>query len=90
MSTGSPPDTFPLAMAAENATVCVVAVRGGVGLARRLGDMGLVVGTEITVRQRQGAGLVVASGQTRYALGGGMAQKIWVREVGAPAAEESR
>lgn len=76
-------EKFPLAMARDDSTVCIVAVHGGDGLARRLGDMGLVVGAEISVRQRQGAGLVVARGETRYALGGGMAHKIWVREISA-------
>jgi ferrous iron transport protein A len=81
---------FPLTMATDDATVKVVAVRGGEGLARRLGDMGVVVGAELTIRQRQGAGLVVALGGTRYALGGGMAHKIWVRAAGAALAEQSR
>lgn len=91
----TPPDplqgAFPLTMATADAAVKVVAVRGGDGLSRRLGDMGLVVGAEVTVRQRQGAGLVVALGGTRYALGGGMAHKIWVRALGAAApAEQAR
>jgi len=32
----------------------------------------------VVVRNRQGGGLVVMRGETRYALGGGMAHKIMV------------
>ncbi|MBC9070361.1 ferrous iron transport protein A [Thauera sp. CAU 1555] len=73
--------SFPLGMAAENSSLRVVAIQGGAGLARRVAEFGLNVGSEITVRQRQGAGLVVARGETRFALGGGMAHKILVCET---------
>jgi len=69
---------LPLAMASENVAVRVVAIQGGAGLARRLTEMGLHVGSEIVVRQRQGGGLVLSRGETRLALGGGMAHKIMV------------
>lgn len=69
---------FPLTMAGENAAVRVVAIQGGTRLARRLTEMGLHVGSEIVVRQRQGGGLVVCRGETRLALGGGMAHRIMV------------
>jgi ferrous iron transport protein A len=72
---------FPLAMASENAIVRVIAIQGGGALVRRVGDMGLTVGSEVLVRQRQGAGLVVVRGGTRLAVGGGMAHKILVSEV---------
>lgn len=81
MKTDVAPQVFPLTMASENATVRVMAIQGGNALARRVGDMGLTVGSEIVVRQRQGAGLVVVRGGTRLALGGGMAHKILVCEV---------
>jgi ferrous iron transport protein A len=69
--------TFPLSMASENATLSVVSVPGGEH-ARRLCDLGLTVGAEITVRQREGAGLVVTRGGSRFAIGAGMAHKIFV------------
>lgn len=78
---------FPLSMASENATVSVVTVPGG-DLARRLCDLGLTVGAEITVRQRQGAGLVVTRGGARFAIGGGMAHRIFVRAAVATRVEE--
>jgi ferrous iron transport protein A len=65
-------------MADEGAHVRVVGLMGGAGLEKRMTEMGLNVGAELVVRQRQGGGLVVMRGETRYALGGGMAHKIMV------------
>lgn len=72
------PTSFPLMMADEGACVSVVALLGGKGLDKRMIEMGLNIGAELIVRQRQGGGLVVSRGETRYALGGGMAHRIMV------------
>jgi len=72
---------FPLMMADAGARVRIVALRGGVGLNKRMTEMGLNVGSELTVRQRQGGGVVVSRGEMRFALGGGMAQKVMVVRV---------
>ena len=72
---------FPLMMADEGLRVRVVALKGGAGLDRRMTEMGLNVGAELIVRQRQGGGLVIMRGETRFALGGGMAHKIMVAAV---------
>ena len=72
---------FPLMMADEGARVRVVALKGGAGLDRRMTEMGLNVGAELVVRQREGGGVVVMRGETRYALGCGMAHKIMVAPV---------
>jgi ferrous iron transport protein A len=78
----SKPAPFPLSMADEGARLRIVALRGGAGLDKRMTEMGLNVGSEVTVRQRQGGGgLVVSRGETRFALGGGMAHKIMVERV---------
>ncbi len=74
-------EALPLSMAGENAKVRIVALLGGPGLARRLTEMGLNVGSEITVRQSQGGGLVVSRGETRFALGAGVAHRIMVCPV---------
>lgn len=76
------PAPFPLSMADEGVRLRVVALRGGDGLAKRMTEMGLNVGSELTVRQRQGGGaMVVARGETRYAIGAGMAHKVWVERL---------
>ncbi|MEF8700856.1 MAG: FeoA family protein [Candidatus Accumulibacter sp. UW25] len=72
---------FPLSMADEGSRVRVVALRAGAGLDRRMTEMGINVGSEICVRQRQGGGLVVSRGESRFALGGGIAQKIIVEPI---------
>ncbi|MDP2195967.1 MAG: FeoA family protein [Rhodocyclaceae bacterium] len=72
------PSSFPLMMADEGARVRVIALMGGAVLGKRMTEMGLNVGAELVVRQRQGGGLIVMRGETRFALGGGMAHKIMV------------
>jgi len=69
---------FPLSMAGEDVLMRIHALRAGRGLARRLTDLGLNVGSEIRIVRRQGAGLLVARGESRIALGAGMAAKILV------------
>ena len=69
---------FPLAMAQEGEHVRITLLRGGQGLEMRLTSLGLNVGSELTVSQREGGNLVVLRGETRLALGAGMAQKILV------------
>lgn len=71
-------EPFPLSMASEGTLVRIHTLRAGRGLAQRLTDLGLNVGGEVRVIQRQGAGLLVARGEGRIALGGGMAAKILV------------
>lgn len=72
---------FPLTMAAEGERVRIQSLQGGKGLMLRLTELGLNQGAELRVVQRQGCGLVVARGETRIALGGGMATKILVTAV---------
>lgn len=72
---------FPLAMASEGEPVRVVGILGGSSMALRVAELGLNVGSELVVRQRQGSGLVVGRGETRFALGGGMAHKILVARI---------
>jgi len=73
---GSKP--FPLSIADEGALVRIHMVRAGCGLAKRLTDLGLNVGGEVRIVQRQGAGLLIARGEGRVAVGAGMAAKILV------------
>ncbi|MBK1722585.1 FeoA family protein [Thiocystis violacea] len=73
--------TFPLTMAAEGERVRIQGLRGGKGMVMRLTELGLNQGAEVRVIQRQGGGLIVARGETRIALGGGMAMKILVTRV---------
>ncbi len=69
---------FPLAMAQEGERVRIHLLRGGKGLEMRLTSLGLNVGSELVVSQHQGGNMVVLRGETRLALGAGMAHKIMV------------
>jgi Fe2+ transport system protein FeoA len=71
---------FPLAFAGEGEQVEVVAMCKSNKMHERLLSMGISVGDALDIIKCQGQGAVlVAKGQNRYALGGGMAQKIYVR-----------
>ena len=69
--------TFPLSMATPGVFVRVAALRGS-GMDRRMTEMGLNVGAEIRVVQHQGGGLVVQRGESRFALGAGLAHRVLV------------
>lgn len=70
---------FPLGLAGDAEPVRIVALRAGRGLDQRLTEMGLHVGAEVSVLGRQpGGALLVARGDTRLALGAGMAHRILV------------
>ena len=56
----------------------IQAIEGGTGLSRKLANLGLRIGTVIRVEHRRGRGLVVSSGPTRIALGGGITDKLMV------------
>jgi len=75
---GTDATPFPLAMAQEGERVRISLLRGGKGLEMRLTSLGLNVGSDLLVSQRRGNNLVVIRGETRFALGAGMAQKIMV------------
>jgi Fe2+ transport system protein FeoA len=80
---------FPLALAKRGEHLRIAAIRAGKGLERRLYDLGLPVGAEIEVLQREGRGrLIVARDHGRVALGAGMSQKIMVILADAAAGAE--
>lgn len=82
--------SMPLMMANEGGQVRVVALLGGAGLDKRVTQMGLNVGAELRVVQREGGGVVVMRGESRFALGGGMAHKIMVAPIETDADEQRK
>lgn len=68
-------------MSEEGAYLRVVSLNGGMNFKRRMVEMGIHKNVELIVRQRQGSGIVVTMGETRLALGGGLAHKILVVPV---------
>jgi ferrous iron transport protein A len=81
------PRPIPLALVDEGQRVRVVGLRAGRNLDRRLTEIGINVGSELIVLQRQGGGLLISRGETRIAVGGGMASKILVLPVEDPDSE---
>jgi ferrous iron transport protein A len=73
---------FPLTLAGEGERVCIATLGGGRGFLFKMTEMGLPVGSELTVVQRDGGGsIVVARNDTRIALGAGMAHRVMVSRV---------
>ena len=68
----------PLTDVAVGERVRLVSVGGGRGIARRLSDLGLIADSELQLINNTGA-IIVAAGNTRIALGRGVAAKILVR-----------
>ena len=56
----------------------IARIDGGAQLTRRLLGLGLRVGSEVAVLQHRGRGVVLASGDTRVALGGDIAAHLLV------------
>lgn len=77
--------TFPLLLASEGERVRIVAFRSGREMERKLADLGLPVGSEITIVSRHGGGpLVVARDHVRIAIGAGIAHRVLVARSARP------
>ena len=73
---------FPLVLASEGEKVRILAYTNGRGIERKLADLGLPVGSELTIMTRQEGGrMVIARDSVRIALGIGMAHRIMVARV---------
>jgi Fe2+ transport system protein FeoA len=73
------PGGFPLAQASAGEQVEIVAVHGGGTVHRRLSDLGLTAGKQVTVVAGQlGGPVLVAIGASRVAIDFAMALKVRV------------
>jgi len=75
----SHPDLLRLCDLPVGTPAQITEIQGGRALTRRLLGLGLRVGSLVTVLHHRGQGVVVSNGQTRVALGGGVAEKLRVR-----------
>lgn len=76
----------PLAAATPGRAVVVAELGGGPGPARRLRDLGLAEGRELSVvQQRAEGGVLVAVGEARLALDAETAGRVVVRDAAEPA-----
>jgi Fur family ferric uptake transcriptional regulator len=88
---GKRKEVMPLVMASPSERVRIVGFRGGKGMERRLTSMGLNRDAQVEVIKSNGPGpLIVASRETRIALGVGMAKKILVTTIDTPEPGEGR
>ena len=73
---------MPLSMAPANTKLEVIGFRGGFGMRRRLADLGMNIGMEISVISTQPCGpMVVNMKGSRFAIGRGIAHHISVRPI---------
>jgi ferrous iron transport protein A len=72
---------LPLAAVGPGSEVKVLEVAGGIGMRTRLAGMGVVAGAKLKVLANDGGPLLVSCGETRLALGRGMAHRILVEQV---------
>ncbi len=73
---------YPLALARPGERVRIARLQGGDGVAMRLTDLGLNVGSEVRVANRQGGRMVVIRGEIRLAIGSSLTHRILVTPVG--------
>ncbi len=72
--------TLPLTMVAPGRRVRLVQVNGGEPGCRRLAELGLTPGVEMSVLQDEGGPLMVCVRGSRIALGRGLAHKLQVTD----------
>ena len=74
---------FPLMLATVGERVRIVAIGQGRGIDRKLADLGLTTGSEVTIMTAAtgGGSLVVARDDVRLALGRGIAHRLLVVRV---------
>jgi ferrous iron transport protein A len=86
---GASPHLTPLATLPPGVSARIAEIRGGRALTHKLFGLGLRVGSRVLVLHRRGHGLVLSSAETRLAIGGGIADKLWVEPIW-PSAETER
>lgn len=70
-----------LSLVERGRVVRIVSIEAGMGLARRLMEMGMFVGSIVTVVEQSYGHVIVDVRGARFALGRGMANKIVVEVI---------
>lgn len=71
-----------LSLVESGKVVKIISIDAGMGLARRLMEMGMFVGSTVTVVEQSFSHVIVDVRGARFALGRGMANKIIVEVLG--------
>jgi len=82
--TGDLRSMSPLSELPLGAQCRIAEIRGGRQLTHRLRGLGLRVGSEVEMLHRRGNGVVLSVGDTRVALGAGVAEKLFVVPLEGP------
>ena len=69
---------IPLNQAKEGASVTVVRIEAGQGVMARLNNMGIMPGEQVRLIRNSYGQIIIAKDNARFALGRGMAHKIFV------------
>ncbi|MCE7739595.1 MAG: FeoA domain-containing protein [Candidatus Heimdallarchaeota archaeon] len=72
---------IPLGFVSEDKKVRIVSIKGGSHLRNRINEMGLREGVDITVIKNSIGPVIIAIGQTRFALGRGISLKILTESI---------
>ena len=73
--------SLPLTMADSGQRLRLVSIGGDTRRSHRLTELGLTPGVELVVLRDDGGALLIAVGDTRLALGRGLAQRVFVTSV---------
>lgn len=68
----------PITIMSEGSEVVVARVAGGDGCSKRLSELGLVPGAKVQVVRNEGGPILLKVGESRFAIGQGMAMKVFV------------
>ncbi len=79
-------EVCPLSAVSVGQTCCLMGVGSGRRLRRRLAELGLTPGVEMTVLQNTGGPVMICVRNSRLALGRQMAQELDVQPLSAPEA----
>jgi len=64
----------------EGQTIKVIRIEAGQGVSARLNNMGIMPGEKLRVIKNSQGQIIIAKDNARFALGRGMAHKIFVEE----------
>lgn len=81
MTPANPQSLLPMAMATSGSEYEIQAFNGRKDFGMRMLSMGLGVGRRVRVLRCDGGQMIIACGETRLALGQGVAQKILVSKI---------
>lgn len=68
----------PLSLSKAGENVVVNSICGTGHLAKTLGQLGIIIGIEITIIQKANESVIIRIGESRYALGAGAASMVLV------------